>query len=77
MYLRNRKSHVSFRDLRANLKLRIEDTTACSIGTPYQPRAILVPIPHFSDWKPLQKRRAFAQAKRQAAQLLAELARLT
>lgn len=77
MYLYDRKNHLTMRDFRAHLKTHLDKTDAFSLGTHYELRAIVAPIPQFREWAPAEKRKAFAHAKRELLNLLNQLRNLS
>lgn len=63
---------VGMREFRAKLKQAIEGTEVLEIGTDYQVRAVLIPIPRFDRWEGKSKAKAMREYKqrvREAAKL--------
>lgn len=77
MYLYDRTNHLTMRDFRAHLKTHLDKPDAFSLGTHYELRAIVLPIPKFKEWIPAEKRKVFAHAKRQLLSLLNQLRNLS
>lgn len=59
-----RPERVGIRELRSNLRAHLTDGKTLAIGTNYELRAFLVPVPRHNNWSGTEKKKALAQAKR-------------
>lgn len=59
-----RAERVGIRELRKNLRAHLTSGETLAIGTNYELRAFLVPVPQHSEYSITEKKKALAQAVR-------------